>query len=379
MNTLVRNNLTPAGDSISGEFLKLEWLTEEPPEQEFCVNPIAPVGAVTLIVGKGGTGKTLLSLKMAVHIALGLDIIGASASACNVAYMSLEDPETVLRSRLHKIAHDEDILPYIDDLTKRIFLIDRHGMQTHMAVYDNGNVVIAKITDALVDLLKENEIKCIFIDTLIRTNSLNENDNAQMGALLVAFEKIASEVRCAVILIHHLPKDSVSKSHAARGASAITDNARSALLLEKVAAKEANIFRDEEIKTAILDGRLVKVMHTKHNYSAGHPVQYMELTKNGAIIERFPSTDMRAISEQRYIELYAWWITKWGSKPLTKTNIDDSTAADIRPDKTKHGKSTYRAALDWAIQHGHASQIAAPEYGSKNSLSKYYRLTKIEQ
>ena len=255
-------------------------------------NPLAPIGAVTIINAHGGTGKSLLALKMAVHIALGLDILDATTNGGKVAYMSLEDPEPVFRERLYKIVNNmpDEVLPRLEELTKKMMFIDRYGKQTMMAGFEAGKVVESGNPCALVAQLKAHDIKCLVTDTFVRTHSLNENDNAQMGALLVLFEKVAKESGCAVILIHHQPKVGSSKDYAARGASAITDNARSVLHLEKVDAKrDVDKFGEESIRIAVREGRLVRVTHIKHNYSAEHPEQYFEITHDGVPLERFPT------------------------------------------------------------------------------------------
>ena len=360
---------------ISGEYIRPEWLIDEPPAYEFCIDPLVPIGAVTVINAHGGTGKSLLALKASIHIALGLPILGANTNGGKVAYMSLEDPEPVFRTRLYSIANNmqDEVSPRMDELLQKLMFINRYGLATFMATANAGKIVETKIPNDLISLLKNNDIKCLIVDTFVRTNSLNENDNSQMGLLLSLFEKIAKEAECAVILIHHQPKGAGNAGYAARGASAITDNARSVLLLEKVSSKDVGKFADENIKTAVTENRLVRVTHTKHNYSAGHPEQYFEITADGVPIELFPLINTGDDKSQRYFELHTWWNKECGGKPLTKTNIDSNVIA-IRPSKATYGKNRYREALDWVIKKDFAKKVPAPEGGSKNSNAEYYTL-----
>ena len=352
-------------ENIVFNYLPVKWITETPQEQEFCVNPLVPIGAVTLINAHGGTGKSLFALKMAAHIALGLPIVGAETNAGKVAYISLEDSENSVRNRIFKTFNSlpEEAQQRIEELTTKIMIIDRYGIQTHMAIHEDGNIVTSPIARDLSKLLKENEITCVFVDTLIRTNGLNENDNTQMGALLVAFEGIAKEAKCAVVLIHHTAKSSSDKNngskYAARGASAITDNARSALLLEK---------KDE----------LIKIIHVKHNYSAQHPAQYLEMTEDGVLIEASPCFGINFTVSKRYKELYEWWENAWGRKELTQTNIDQNTEK-IRPPGSKYGKNVYKDALSWAVDKGYVKKVPAPEDRSKNPKAMYYILSPITE
>ena len=375
-----RHPIDPNNIEASAKFLPKEWLTETPPEHEFCVNPLVPMGAVTLLVGHGGTGKSLLALKMAVHIALGLKIVGAETNGGKVAYISLEDSEDIVRWRMFKLFNKlpEDVRQRADELAEKLMIIGRYGLRTHMAVNNGRNITAAPIAEELSALLKEHEIKSVFVDTFIRTHTLQENDNAQMGALLVAFEQVVKEAGCAVVLIHHLPKSADNKSHAAaRGASAITDNARSAMLLKIMGDKDANEFAGEDIKLAVSEGRLIELTHDKHNYSAPHPRQYLEM-RDGVLLEVFPSKDPHSALEQRYMELYAWWEDKFNRRPLAKSNIGDAQAKEIRPAGTSYGKGSYQNALQAAVDDGYAVKVPAPADGSTNSKAEYYTLFSLE-
>lgn len=366
-------------NTIQGVYIPLEWFETEPPAQEFSIEPLTPIGAVTLINAHGGTGKSLLALKMAIHITLGISILGAVTNGEKVAYMSLEDSEDILRRRIYKLIQDlsKEVQDRLQELNDRLMFIDGYGKEMHVAQYNQNNVKITGIVKKLIELLKKENIKTLFVDTFIRSHTLNENDNGQMGAVLVAFEKIATEARCAVILLHHLPKGSENKSYAARGASAITDNARSSILLERVDSRDESKFSESNVKTAVIEGRLVRVTHTKHNYSAGHPEQYFEITKDGGLIECFPSSDDRSSSEQRLMELYNWQKNEFNSKPITKTNIDMSVN-QIRPDGTNYSKWVYRKALDWGTENGYVKKVPAPDKGSKNTNAVYYIISMPE-
>jgi hypothetical protein len=101
----------------------------------------------------------------------------------------------------------------------------------------------------------------------------------------------------------------------------LTDSARSVISLEKIPKKDADKFSEESIIIAVSKGRLVRVVHTKHNYSAGHPEQYFEITNDDIPLERFPAINENGVLEQRYAELLAWYQSQWGSKPITKTKL----------------------------------------------------------
>jgi len=364
-------------------YLSKEWLTKKPPEPEFCVNPLVPIGAVTLLIAHGGTGKSILALKMAIHIALGLEIIGAKTYGDNVTYLSLEDSTHIVRDRIYKIFN---ALPNeqqrIDELVNnKLMIMDRYGLPTYMAEKQYGNIATPPFVEALSLLLKEHEIKCLFVDTFIRTNPLNENDNAEMGRLLVTYEGIAKKAKCGVVLIHHLPKSNSNRSYAARGASAITDNARSAILMQIVPKDDAKNFAEADFKAAISEERLIGVMHTKHNYSAEHPKQYLMMTTDGILQEvcpaSLPVSDHDSVQRELYKQLYDWWVNVRESKPLAKTNINDKNVKIIRPNGTNYGKLKYQEALEWAIENKFATEASAPKGGSQKPDAKFYILSQL--
>lgn len=370
--------------------LPQEWLTETPPEHKFCVEPLVPIGAVTLLNAHGGTGKSIFALTMGVHIALGLPIIGAKTKVGKVAYMALEDSKIVVQGRIFKIFNEllkkQQLKKQqlIDELTDKIIIIDRYGLPTYMAEKKYGNIITPPIADALSSLLKERKITCLFVDTFIRTNPLNENDNAEMGRLLVTYEGIAKDAECAVVLIHHLPKGNANRSYAARGASAITDNARSVLLMQIAPKGDAQKFADEDAKAAASEERLIEVTHTKHNYSAEHPKQYLIMTKDGILEEvassslptTLPTTDTSFLHKPRYKELYDWWVKNCKPKPITKNKITDNAAKAIRPLNTAYGKQIYRNVLKWASKNGYAEKTPTPK-GGKSDVD-YFNLINLD-
>ena len=388
------NSTNPLNDC--SYYISEKWLTDKPPEPEFCVNPLVPIGAVTLLNAHGGTGKSIFALKMAIHIALGLPIIGAETNGGKVAYMSLEDSANIVRNRIFKIfkalPEESEEQHRIGELTKKIMIIDRYGLPTYMAEKQSGNIITPSIAGALSSLLKGQKITCLFVDTFIRTNPLNENDNAEMGRLLVTYEGIAKEAECGVVLIHHLPKPRIgaSRSYAARGASAITDNARSVLLLQIVPKTDAKIFakendRDND-KDTVLKGQLIEVTHIKHNYSDEYPTQYLRMTNNGILLETSstslsttPTTSPKSGSSydirQLYNQLYDWWINDLGGKPVTKNQINDKSVKIIRKPNAGPGKDRYKEALDWAYENGYAEK-ATPPKGGKQDVG-YYTLKSL--
>lgn len=350
--------------------IKPDWFSVEPEPDRFTVHPYFPCKAVTLLTATGGIGKSLLALHASVCVATGRPFLGGPITGRKVTYLSLEDNEERVRRRLYYSVAKADVDAVVENMT----MIDRYGKQTHVVSSEHGDVQVSDTPDEIIAAFKGAGLDLLIVDTLVRAHSVNENDNALMSTVLVAFEHIAAELDCAVVLLHHVAKAAATKgdsSHMGRGASAIGDNSRSAISLVPATIKETenmtNVTGD-----MVSEQLLVKVQHTKHNYSAKAPDRW--ILKQGAFIEEFiPQYDARPPEASRYEELYRWWTTSHNSRPLAKGHIDPAVDA-IRMAGAKHGKNTYRAALDWAVARDFAK---ATGIKGDNPNATYYELSPI--
>jgi KaiC/GvpD/RAD55 family RecA-like ATPase len=363
---------TPAVDNPPIELIdvKLEWFEAPPKPDRFTIAGYLPRKAVTLLTATGGIGKSLLALHAAVCVATGRPFLGCAIDGGKVAYLSLEDDLDRVKGRLYYCVARADVEAVVSNMK----LIDRYGKQTHVVSTEHGEVLVSSTPDEIVAAFKGRGIDLLIIDTLVRSHSVNENDNALMSTVLVAYEKLANELDCSVLLLHHVPKGNTSETaHMARGASAISDNARSGIGLipatKKDVAGMSNV-TDEMLEKELL----VRVVHTKHNYSAREPDKW--LLKNGAKINEFnPVFDLRAPAAQRYGELYRWWDSSFNSQPLCGTNIGNAVEA-IRGEGAKHGRDTYKAALDWA--HANDLAVVTTDKAGANPKATFYLLKSPE-
>lgn len=70
---------------------------------KFVIDPIIPVGALSLAGGHGEIGKGLLTLALACHVVAGQPWAGLPVQQGRVLYLSLEDPPEVILYRLRRI------------------------------------------------------------------------------------------------------------------------------------------------------------------------------------------------------------------------------------------------------------------------------------
>lgn len=78
--------------------------TEEPPPMQWRVADLVPEDHLTMLLGDGGTGKSVLSLYLALCICIGRAFLGMSVRRGNVLYVDHELDRNEQLRRVHRIA-----------------------------------------------------------------------------------------------------------------------------------------------------------------------------------------------------------------------------------------------------------------------------------
>jgi len=79
-------------------------------ETEWLLDKLIPEGAITLLFGKGGIGKTSLALQIVHAIAEGQEFAGLKTKQVSVTYIDLENPLSVLKERITCLGKTENVL-----------------------------------------------------------------------------------------------------------------------------------------------------------------------------------------------------------------------------------------------------------------------------
>lgn len=201
------------------------------------VLPGFKAGTVGLLTSPGGTGKSFVALELAMSVAAA----GADASLLDVGLaahgqvlvINAEDDGDILHQRLHAIGQllDTEVQ---ERVAQQMSVLSMVGNRPDMLAPDWVQSLRERCEGARL---------CV-IDTLARFHSADENSNGEMSWVLSAFERVAHETGCAILLLHHTAKAAAlngqqSAQQSSRGASAIVDNARWQSYLEGVSEKEA--------------------------------------------------------------------------------------------------------------------------------------------
>lgn len=98
-------------------FKPSEWQGRTLPARKFLVPDLIPLGAVTLLSGDGGTGKSYLALQLATAAVCGETWLGMPVKAGPVLVLACEDDGDELQLRLHEItAAHERRLDELEDM-----------------------------------------------------------------------------------------------------------------------------------------------------------------------------------------------------------------------------------------------------------------------
>lgn len=242
---------------------------KEPPVLDF-IWPGFLAGTVGALVAPGATGKSFWALEAAMSIACsvaGGDLVGlAPARTGSVVYLAGEDPPAALVRRIHAIGQ-------------------HLGNTARQAIAEN--LMLESIMGKRLNIMDDAHLRrvieysagarLIALDTLSRIHALDENSNGNMAHLVAVLEHIAATTGASVLYLHHVSKVSAregqtDQQQAARGASALIDNARWCGYVARMTEDEAKRLSDRAHDRQPIGndrrGYFVRFGVSKQNYDA---------------------------------------------------------------------------------------------------------------
>ncbi|PPU75233.1 helicase RepA family protein [Xanthomonas cucurbitae] len=257
----------------------------EPPTLDF-IWPGFLAKTVGALVAPGATGKSFWALEAAMAIACsvaGGDLVGlAPACAGRVVYFAGEDPEVALERRIHAIGQ-------------------HLNQQAREAIAQN--LTLEPIMGKRLNVMDERHLvrviefcagaRLIVLDTLSRIHDRDENSNGDMARLVATLEYVAVSTGASVLYLHHVSKGSArdgqtDQQQAARGASALIDNARWCGFVAKMTADEAKSLSDRAYDRQPIGnerrGFFVRFGVSKQNYDATPLDQWYKRHDGGVLV-----------------------------------------------------------------------------------------------
>ncbi len=183
------NDDMPDPESLSAEWDALPELS--PP----LIDGVLRQGHKMLLAGPSKAGKSYALIELCAAIAEGKDWLGFNCAQGKVMYVNLELDRA---SCLHRFKDVYTALGYAPDHISNIDIWNLRGK----------SVPMDKLAPKLIRRAQKKDYIAVIIDPIYKIITGDENSADQMAHFCNQFDKVCSEVGCAVIYCHHHSKGS---------------------------------------------------------------------------------------------------------------------------------------------------------------------------
>lgn len=230
------------------------WSGAQIPQRRWVVEGMVPCGAVTMLTGDGGLGKSLLTMQLLAAAAIGKPWLGLPVSPCRCLGIFCEDETDELHRRLADIA---DFYGIGFEGLRNLRLVSRVGQANELWTVDKYGKPKepSLLYRQVLDEARSFGAQLVVLDSLHDLFPGNENDRTQARRFIGMLRHIALSVDGAVILNAHPSLSGMSSGSGAAGSTAWNNACRSRWYLSR--PKE----EDQEQAT---DSRVLRGM--KSNY-----------------------------------------------------------------------------------------------------------------
>jgi hypothetical protein len=205
----------------------LDWVElagRAPPERRWAVKGWLGFGHITLLVGSGGIGKTLLSQQMASCIALGRSFVGEVADPLTCLMWACEDDHDELWRRQVQIAAWAGV--GLESFAERLVIVPRHGLENALVTAEFGRLMYSPLIAELKEQAHDLSADVVILDNVAQLFGAGENDRHAVTAFLNALS--GALAGRAIMLLAHPSRSSGSEFS---GSSAWENVARTRLYL----------------------------------------------------------------------------------------------------------------------------------------------------
>ena len=270
-----------------------DLIDTEPPEREWIIDDVLPLGVTGTISAAGGTGKSWSMIGLAVAMGMGIDFWGLGVPRPGgVLILSAEDDRYEFHRRLHAI------LTYVAErtgeipttLADRIAFADRVGEKNLLTAVQDGQISRTDLGDRIVATAQQvPDCKLIIADPLSRFRGGSANGEEEATRFVEALEYVRKETGCTIIVPSHTGKDAGrtrdGSQHAVRGSSALVDGMRWVATLMTMSNEEA-----KQRQMALEDAkRWVRMEIPKNNYAPPFDPIWLYRSPSGVLVRQDPA------------------------------------------------------------------------------------------
>jgi RecA-family ATPase len=338
-----------------------EMLRSEPPEREWVVSGLIPKGVVGLVVAQGGAGKSHLSIKLALELALGGPFGPFAVSEpAGTIIVSAEDDRLEMHRRLTAARRARGGIGagQLGDLARRVRMVDATGL--------GARVDMPELADGLAELAAKVEgCRLIILDPLSRLlpeeAELNSQETA--GRIHNALDAIARRTGCAVLVLHHVGKLAQQRGAelqqtAATGSAQLVDLARLAINLRPLNAAEAEALGLERVANLFL-----QLAVSKSNYAVppADPVVFRRADGGALVYQELPSAEDREAANLERHRAALVGVVRTMGRPVTRTEVEGAAGGVVPRGRVRAGwdalvanGTLVREGRRWALAGGEA-------------------------
>jgi len=165
----------------------LDWpdlAGKEPPERRWAIRGWVGFGHVTLMVGSGGIGKTLLAQQMASCLALGKPFIGDVPEPLKCLMWACEDDHDELWRR--QLALAKWCNAGLEVFAERLVIVPRHGLDNALVTTEYGRLLFSPLIEALSEQARDLKSDVVILDNVAQLYGGSENDRHAVTAFMNA-------------------------------------------------------------------------------------------------------------------------------------------------------------------------------------------------
>lgn len=169
-----------------------------PPLKEELIPGILRVGHKMLISGPSKAGKSFLLMNLAISMAEGVEWLGMKCKQGKVCYVNLELDEASCIHRFKEIYLRRKLDPnHVRD-------IDIWNLRGHAVPMD-------RLAPILIHRFKDKGYEAIIVDPIYKVITGDENSATEMSQFCSYFDRVATEMKVAMIYCHHHSKGAIDK------------------------------------------------------------------------------------------------------------------------------------------------------------------------
>lgn len=243
-------------------FSLAEFADKEVPSRKFIdERHLVPCHNVTLLMGDGGTGKSLLALQLIIAVATGGTWLGIEVRPGAALYVSAEEDKDENHIRAADVCAAQKLdFAALGDAR----IVSLAGEDATLAIEERkGRLVTTRLYECLALTLEMYRPIILVLDNLADVFGGNEISRVQAQQFIGKLRKLAIKYDCAILLLGHPSLSGLSSGSGTSGSTAWSNSVRSRLYLRR-----ETVANDSEAD------ELVRVLETmKANYGPkGNPI-----------------------------------------------------------------------------------------------------------